>query len=106
MFSLSIKAISSPNAGADESAKACEGREYLNDTVLSNASFIIRAVSFAEKIKINMYCFTLFLLQVRHRASKKVYAMKLLSKFEMVSTVHVQAPKPAEILHRGSCLSG
>ena len=51
--------------------------------MLSNTSFIIRAVSLVEK-KGNCSGF-IFPIQVRHKASKKVYAMKLLSKFEMVS---------------------
>ena len=50
--------------------------------MLSNTSFIIRAVSLVEKIE---NCSVSFRIQVRHKASKKVYAMKLLSKFEMVS---------------------
>ena len=51
--------------------------------MLLNTVFIFRAVSFADKKKTVQVSF--FRFQVRHKASKKVYAMKLLSKFEMVS---------------------
>lgn len=51
--------------------------------MLSNTVFIFRAVSFADKKETVQVSF--FPCQVRHKASKKVYAMKLLSKFEMVS---------------------
>ena len=62
------------------------------DILLTIRCYQIRALSFElfRLLKKKKTFRIFFIIQVRHKASKKVYAMKLLSKFEMVSGTTVE----------------